>query len=73
MGLQDNPARTKGQAGTCPDRTRAIPCKVRAVTAEVSMIRNMHGMTSTAREMGDRVQPGRMGQFERCDLPPPES
>ena len=22
----------KGQAGACPDRTRAIPCKVRAVT-----------------------------------------
>ena len=27
---------TKGQDGACPDRTRAIPCKVRAVTAEVS-------------------------------------
>ena len=24
------PARTKGQAGACPDRTRAIPCSVRA-------------------------------------------
>ena len=23
---------TKGQAGACPDRTRAIPCTVRAVT-----------------------------------------
>jgi hypothetical protein len=23
------PVRTKGQAGACPDRTRAIPCKVR--------------------------------------------
>ena len=23
---------TKGQAGACPDRTRAIPCKVQAVT-----------------------------------------
>ena len=29
---------TKGQAGACPDRTRAIPCKVRAVTAKVPMI-----------------------------------
>ncbi len=36
---------TKGLAGACPDRTRAIPCMVRAVTAEVSMIRNMRGMT----------------------------
>jgi len=24
----------KGQAGACPDRTRAIPCKVRAVTGQ---------------------------------------
>ena len=40
---------TKGQAGACPDRTRAIPCKVRVITAEVSMIRNMHGMISAAR------------------------
>ncbi len=23
---------TKGQAGACPDRTRAIPCTVRAIT-----------------------------------------
>jgi hypothetical protein len=29
---------TKGQAGACPDRTRAIPCKVRAVTGKVPMI-----------------------------------
>jgi hypothetical protein len=28
---------TKGQAGACPDRTRAIPCKLRAVTAEVPL------------------------------------
>jgi hypothetical protein len=40
----DTPVRTKGQAGACPDRTRAIPCTVRAVTAEVSMIRNLRGM-----------------------------
>ena len=26
---------TKGQAGACPDRTRVIPSKVQAVTAEV--------------------------------------
>src|SRR5271166_3887048 len=26
----------KGQAGACPDRTRAIPCTVRAVTAQIS-------------------------------------
>src|SRR5271165_1228692 len=24
----------KGQAGACPDRTRAIPCKLRAVTGQ---------------------------------------
>ena len=24
----------KGQAGACPDRTRAIPCKVRAATGQ---------------------------------------
>ena len=63
---------TKGQAGACPDRTRAIPCRVRAVTAEVSMIRNMHGMASATGEIGDRVQAGRMHKFERCGLPPPE-
>ena len=27
---------TKGQARACPDRTRTIPCKVQAVTGEVS-------------------------------------
>jgi hypothetical protein len=26
--------KTKGQAGACPDRTRAIPCTVRAVTGQ---------------------------------------
>ena len=36
----------KGQAGACPDRARAIPCKVQAVTANVFMIRNMRGMIS---------------------------
>jgi hypothetical protein len=28
----DTPVRTKGQAGACPDRTRAIPCTVQAAT-----------------------------------------
>ena len=63
---------TKGQAGAYPDRTRAIPCKVRAVAAEVSMIRNMRGMVSAAGEISDRVQAGKMHKFERCGLPPPE-
>jgi hypothetical protein len=62
----------KGQAEACPDRTRAIPCKVRAVTAEVSMIRNMRGMVSAAGEISDRVQAGGMHKFEGCGLPPPE-
>ena len=44
----------KGQAGACPDRTRAIPCKVRAITTELSMIRNMHAMILTA---GDAAAP----------------
>jgi len=35
---------TKGQAGACPDRTRAIPCTVRAVTAEVSIRRRAHSV-----------------------------
>jgi hypothetical protein len=42
----DTPDRNQGQAGACPDRTRAIPCKVRADTAEVFIIRNMRGMVS---------------------------
>ena len=36
---------TKGQAGACPDRTRAIPCTVRAVTGAVS--RRPRGVRST--------------------------
>ena len=32
---------TKGQARACPDRTRAIPCTVRAVTGTVFMMRGM--------------------------------
>ena len=58
----------KGQAGACPDRTRAIPCKVQVVTEEVSMIRNMRGAVSAAREISDRVQAGRMHKFERYGL-----
>jgi hypothetical protein len=44
---------TKGQAEACPDRTRAIPGKVQVVTAEVFMIRNMHGMISATGERTD--------------------
>jgi hypothetical protein len=43
-----------------PGRTRAIPCKVRAVTAEVSMIPKIGGMILAARETSDRVQAGRV-------------
>ena len=63
---------TKGQAGACPDRTRAIPCKVRAVAAGVFMIRNMYGMISATGETSDRVQASSVHKFERCGLPPPE-
>jgi len=31
----DTPVRIKGQAEACPDRTRAIPCTVRAVTGQL--------------------------------------
>jgi len=63
---------TKGQAGAYPDRTRAIPCKVRAVAAELSMIRNMRGMVSAAEAMSDRVQAGRVYKFARSESPPAE-
>ena len=56
---------TKGHAGACPDRTRAIPCKVRAVAAEVSVIRKGRGMISADVETSDRVQAGRVHKFAR--------
>ena len=62
----DTPVRTKGQAGARPDRTRAIPCKVRAVTVDVSMIRNIRGMLWATGEMIDRVKAGRTHKLERC-------
>ena len=34
---QSSPQPVGGQAGACPHRTRAIPCTVRAVTAEVEL------------------------------------
>ena len=61
----DTPVRTKGQAGACPDRRRAIPCKVRAVTAEVSMIWNMRGMILAIRGML-RCCPWRAGQLAKA-------
>jgi len=63
----DTPVRTKGQAGARPDRTRAIPCKVRAVTADVSVIRNMRGMIPAAGELSDRVRAGRVLKFAKSD------
>jgi hypothetical protein len=68
----DTPVRDQGPGGACPDRTRAIPCKVRAVTAEISMTRNMRGMMLATGEMSDRIQAGIVRKFERCGLPPPE-
>ena len=62
----------KGQAGACPDRTRAIPCTVQAVTTEVSMIRNMRGMVPAAVEMADRVQADSVHKFDRSDSRTPE-
>jgi transposase len=72
VSLRTLRSETKGQAGACPDRTRAIPCKVRAVTAEVSMIRNIRGMLSINGEINYRVQAGKMNKFERFSAPPPE-
>ena len=40
---------TKGQAGACPDRTRAIPCKVRAVTAKSSNDRGSSSASTVAK------------------------
>ena len=54
---------TKGQAGACPDRTRTTACNMRAVTAEITMIRNMRGMVSVTGEASDRVQAGRADKF----------
>jgi hypothetical protein len=56
---------TKVQAGACPDRTRAIPCKVRTVIAEASMIRNMLGMVPAARAMSGQVRAGLQCKFDR--------
>ena len=52
----------KGQAGACPDRTRAIPCTVRAVTGR------FHDPEYTRNDLGgprdERSSPGR--QAGRC-------
>jgi hypothetical protein len=50
---------TEGQAGACPDRARAIPFTVRAVTGQIPMIRNMRGMVTAAQGMNDGIQAGR--------------
>jgi hypothetical protein len=47
---------TKGQDGACPDRTRAIPCKVWAVTAEVSIIWNWGIHVSGATSVAERYE-----------------
>ncbi len=67
-----SPPETKGQAGACPDRTRAIPCKARAITAELSMIRNMLGMVLATGEISDRVQASRVYKFARPGSRTPE-
>jgi hypothetical protein len=49
----------KGQAGACPDRTRDIPCTVRAVIGSF-MIRNIRGIISAATQY-ERSNPSRQG------------
>jgi hypothetical protein len=60
----DNALHTQTGRGPSPARC--------GVTAQVSMIRNMRGMTLPVGAMSDRAQAGRMHRFERCGLPPPE-
>ena len=60
----------KGQAGACPDRTRAIPCKVRR---RVTMIRKIRGMILVS--LSDRAiesKQARVAQFARLERRPPE-
>ncbi len=40
---------TKGQARACPDRTRAIPCEVRAVTGNPD---NQHVPKAVSQQLG---------------------
>jgi hypothetical protein len=50
----------------CPDRTRAIPCKVRAVTEQASVIWNIRGLVTATQGMSDRVHSGLGRQSARC-------
>jgi hypothetical protein len=64
----DTPVRGQGPGRSLPGPDAGHPCKVQVVTEEVSMIRNMRGAVSAAREISDRVQAGRMHKFERYGL-----
>ena len=48
----------KGQAGACPDRTRAIPCTVRAVTKTPVLPTQLTAtVTATAATNGEQQRP----------------
>jgi hypothetical protein len=48
---------TKGQAGACPDRTRAIPCKVRVACSRTACAELTATVTATAATNGKRQRP----------------
>ena len=48
---------TKGQAGACPDRTRAIPCKVRVGLPPGGLPELTATVTATAATIGKRQRP----------------
>jgi hypothetical protein len=56
----------------CPDRTRTIPCKVRAVTLQGPMIRDVRGMVTVAQGMSDQVHAGRCHKFASWQRRPPK-
>jgi hypothetical protein len=57
---------TKGQAGACPDRTRAIPCNVRAGHGAAPMTRNIRGVITATRGMSDQVHAGLRAMIFTC-------
>jgi len=54
----------KGQAGACPDRTRAIPCKVRVSLLPDSCAE----LTATAATNGKRQRPAHNARTIRANL-----
>ncbi len=45
----------KGQAGACPDQTRAIPCTVQAVTGSLAAMTNRGARRSMSRRSTSRI------------------